>query len=74
MGFSFSRLGHAQGWDLGVPWGAWVIFFPNVNQISCVSYLRKFSNAPAQFFGSRPLGALFSEHGHVAYQINGDEQ
>ena len=21
MGFSFRRLGHAQGWDLGVPWG-----------------------------------------------------
>ena len=20
-GFSFSHLGHAQGWDLGVPWG-----------------------------------------------------
>ena len=20
-GFSFGRLGHAQGWDLGVPWG-----------------------------------------------------
>ena len=23
MGFSFGHLGHAQGWDLGVPWGAW---------------------------------------------------
>ena len=22
MGISFDRLGHAQGWDLGVPWGA----------------------------------------------------
>ena len=21
-GFSFGRLGHAHGWDLGVPWGA----------------------------------------------------
>ena len=21
MGFSFGHLGHAQGWDLGVPWG-----------------------------------------------------
>ena len=21
MGFSFGRLGHGQGWDLGVPWG-----------------------------------------------------
>ena len=20
-GYSFGRLGHAQGWDLGVPWG-----------------------------------------------------
>ena len=26
-GFSFGRLGHAQGWDLGVPWGWGVNFF-----------------------------------------------
>ena len=26
-GFSFGRLGHTQGWDLGVPWGLGVIFF-----------------------------------------------
>ena len=31
-GFSFGRLGHAQGWDLGVPWGGWGVkknFFRN---------------------------------------------
>ena len=41
-GFSFGRLGHAQGWDLGVPWGGggWGsnFFFPNFNQIWCVRY------------------------------------
>ena len=31
-GFSFGRLGHAQGWDLGVPWGVGgqKIFFPEI--------------------------------------------
>ena len=36
-GFSFGRLGHAQGWDLGVPWGGGggggvgaQIFFPEI--------------------------------------------
>ena len=24
MGFAFGHLGHAQGWDLGVPWGVGV--------------------------------------------------
>ena len=29
-GFSFGRLGHAQGWDLGVPWGLGPIFFSEI--------------------------------------------
>ena len=29
-GFSFGRLGHAQGWDLGVPWGLGVKFFSEI--------------------------------------------
>ena len=38
-GFSFGRLGHAQAWALGVPWGWGVkFFFPKFNQIWCVSY------------------------------------
>ena len=45
MGFSFGRLGHAQGWDLGVPWwvggGGQQLFFPKFNQIWCVSYLHE---------------------------------
>ena len=36
MGFSFGRLGHAQGWDLGVLWGgggvgAKILCFPKFN-------------------------------------------
>ena len=39
-GFSFGRLGHAQGWDLGVQWGVGgqKNIFPKFNQIWCVSY------------------------------------
>ena len=36
-GFSFRRLGHAQGWDFGVPWGmgGQIFFFPKFSQIWC---------------------------------------
>ena len=39
-GFSFGRLGQAQGWDLGYRGGLGVkkFFFPKFNQILCVSY------------------------------------
>ena len=40
-GFSFECLGHAQGLDLGEPWGRGggkKIFFLKCNQIWCVSY------------------------------------
>ena len=43
-GFLFGRLGHAQGWDLGVPWGGGVgfnLFFQKFKQIWCVSYLHE---------------------------------
>ena len=34
-GFSFGHLGHAEGWDLGVPWGGGgvgVNFFSEIQQ------------------------------------------
>ena len=89
MGFPFGRLGHAQGWDLGVPWvvGDQKFFFPKFNQIWCVSYSHEWHMHQHNFFLSPPSGALggggggggcqkfnFAEHGHVAYQIKGDEQ
>ena len=82
-GFSFRRLGHAQGWwDLGVPWGAGgqKIFFPKFNQIWCVSYLHELYMQRHNYLGPQPLGPwggvknLISEHGHVAYQIKGNLQ
>ena len=55
-GFSFSCLGHAQGWDLGVPWGVGVIFFPKFNQIWCVSYSHEWHMRRHNFLGPCPLG------------------
>ena len=58
-GFSFVRLGHAQGWDLGVPWGvagSKIFFFPKFNQIWCVSYLHALYMLGHHFFWPRPLG------------------
>ena len=58
-GFSFGRLGHAQGWDLRVLWGIGsqnFFFFPKFNQISCVSYLQEWHMHQHNFFGPHPLG------------------
>ena len=57
-GFSFGHLGHAQGWDLGVPWGlgAKKNFFPKFNQIWCVSYLHELYMQRHNFLGPQPLG------------------
>ena len=79
-GFSFGHLGHAQGWDVGVPGGGGGggggvnFFFPKFNQIWCVCYSHEWHMHRHNFLGPRPLGPwggvkiLFSEHGHVAYQ------
>ena len=78
--FSFGRLGHAQGWDLGVLWGAKKKCFSEILPDLVCKLLTCMAHAPAQFFGSLPPEALgrgqkfnFSEHVHVAYQIKGDE-
>ena len=59
-GFSFGCLGHAQGWDLGVPWGlgggGQNIFFLKFNQIWCVSYLHELHMQRHNFLGPQPLG------------------
>ena len=58
-GFSFGRLGHAQGWDLGVPWGlggGQKNFFQKFNQIWCVSYLHDLHMQQQNFLGPQPLG------------------
>ena len=81
-GFSFRSLGHTQGWDLGVPWGVGGVKkkIPKFNQIWCVSYLHELHMHRHNFLGLSPWGLWegskikFSEHGHVAYQIKGDEQ
>ena len=41
-GFSFSRLGHAKGWGLGVPWGLGVknILFPEIKLYLVCELLR----------------------------------
>ena len=51
-GFSFGRLGQAQGWDLGYRGGLGVkkFFFPKFNQILCVSYSHEWHN----FLGPPP--------------------
>ena len=48
-----------QGWDLGVPWGGFVVknfFFPKFNQIWCVSYLHEWHMQRHHFWGPCPLG------------------
>ena len=56
-GFSFDRLGHAPGVDLGVRWGLGVIFL-KFNQSWCVSYLHEWHMQQHNCFGPPPLGAL----------------
>ena len=68
-GFSFGRLGHAQGWDLGVPWGGGGgggggggvglgahFFFPKFNQILCVSYSHEWHMHRHNIWGHTPWG------------------
>ena len=59
-GFSYGHLGHAKGWDLGVPWGVGGqnSFFLKFNQIWCVSYLHELHMHWHNFFGSPAPGAL----------------
>ena len=57
-GFSFDRLGHAQGWDLGVPSGVGGNFFPEIQPDLVCELLTRMAHAPAQFFGSPPSRAL----------------
>ena len=56
-GFSFRRLGHAPGWDLGVPWGLSRSNFFSEIQPELVCELLT-SHATAQFFGSLPPWGL----------------
>ena len=55
-GFSFGRLGQAQGWDLGYRGGLGVtkIFFPKFNQILCVSYSHEWHMHRHNFLGPPP--------------------
>ena len=57
-GFSFGRLVHAQGWDLGVLWGVGgqIFFPPKFNQIWCVSYSHEWHMHRHNFLGLCPLG------------------
>ena len=59
-GFSFGRLGHAQGWDLGIPWGVGGqnFFFSEIQPDLVCELLTRMAHAPAQFLGSPPPGAL----------------
>ena len=60
MGFSFRRLGHAQGVGLGGGGGggggSQKNCFPKFNQIWCVSYLHKWHMQQHYLFGPDPLG------------------
>ena len=56
-------------------------FFYEIQPDLVCELLTRMAHAPAQFYGSPPPGALgrdqknhFSGHGHVEYQIKGDEQ
>ena len=82
-GFSFRRLGHAQGWDLGVPLGIGgpkKIFCRNSNRFGVFVTYMNCTSMGTIFWVRSPWGLgegskiKFSEHGHVAYQIKGDEQ
>ena len=56
-GFSFGHLGHAKGWDLGVPWGVGggQIFFPEI-QPDLVCELHELHMHLHNFLGPQPLG------------------
>ena len=74
--------GSCPGVGLGGTVGGWgsIFFFPKFNQIWCVSYLHEPHMHRHNFWVPSPWGLgkgskiYFSEHGHVAYQIKGDEQ
>ena len=82
-GFSFGHLGHAQGLDLwyhGGVGGPKNFFFRNSTKFGvCFTYMY-WDMHWHNFLGPHPLGPwggpkiYISEHGHVAYQIKGDEQ
>ena len=59
-GFSFGRLGQAQGWDLGVLLGVGgkKNFFSEIQPDFVCELLTWMAHALAQFFGSPPPGAL----------------
>ena len=59
-GFSFVHLGHAQGWDLGVPWGVGgkKKIFSEIQPDLEYELLTCIAHAPAQLFGFLPPGAL----------------
>ena len=65
-GFSFGRLGQAQGWDLGYRGGLGVkkIFFPKFNQILCVSYSHEWHMHRHNFLGP-PLGPWEGSKGQL---------
>ena len=60
MGFPFGHPGHAQWWDLGVPWGVWgpKFFFYDIQPDLVSELLTLLAHAPAQFVGSPSPGAL----------------
>ena len=58
-GFSFGRLGHAQAWDLGLPWGVGVnnFFFQNSTRFGVlVTHMN--GTCTGTIFGSPPPVAL----------------
>ena len=82
-GFLFGHLGHAQGLDLGVPWGVGgsKIFFSEIQPDMVCELLTCIGTCTGiVFWVPTPWGLgegskiYISEHGHVAYQIKGDEQ
>ena len=66
-GFSFGRLGQAQGWDLGYRGGLGVKknFFPKFNQILCVSYSHEWHMHRHNFLGPPPLGPCEGSKGQL---------
>ena len=64
-----------RGGTWGVLWGmrgSKKFFYPKFNQIKCVHRHNFLGPQPLEPWGGVKI--LFSEHGHVAYQIKGDEQ
>ena len=57
MGVSFSRLGHAPGWDLGGK-GVKKYNFSKIQQNLVCELLTLMAHATVQFIGSPPTGAL----------------